>query len=109
MNTMKRIGQTLKLLRVAADLKQTELAKDLGVTANYLSLVENGRREPSLTFLQKFANRLDVPLKHFLWLALEEEGASPEEEEIRNSMNQLLAELVRRQNNGHTKTPASRS
>ena len=73
---MRQLGQTLKLVRIAADLKQTELAQVLGVTANYLSLVERGHREPSLTFLRKFATRLGVPLREFLWVALADETAA---------------------------------
>jgi transcriptional regulator with XRE-family HTH domain len=97
---MMQIGQTLKLLRVAADLKQTELAKDLGVTANYLSLVEKGHREPSLTFLKKFAKQLNVPLGYFLWLALADDK-SEDAGELQESMDKLLEQLVRGYQNGH--------
>ena len=96
-----QIGQTLRLLRVRADLKQAELAKDLDVTANYLSLVEKGHREPSLTFLKKFAKRLNVPLGYFLWLALADEE-SEEAAELQESMDKLLVErLVKGYQNGH--------
>ena len=87
------IGQTLKLLRTAAKLKQAALAADLGVTVNYLSLVENGHREPSLTFLKKFAKKLDVPLGYFLWLALDEQK-SHEAVELKERMNDLLSNLL---------------
>lgn len=73
----KRIGQTLKLCRVRATLTQCALAPALGVTANYLSLVENGHREPSLRFLKKFATQLQIPLGYYLWLALEDAPAAP--------------------------------
>ncbi len=91
------IGSTLKLLRVASELKQSSLAKDLGITANYLSLVENGKKEPSLTFLKKFSQRLDVPLGYFLWTALEN-GNSPEELELKEKMNKLLVDILRKTN-----------
>ena len=72
-NTSQRIGHTLKLIRVAADRKHLDLARALGVTANYLSLVEHGHRDPSLKFLKQFAQELKVPLRDYLWLALGEE------------------------------------
>jgi transcriptional regulator with XRE-family HTH domain len=76
---MKQIGQTLKLLRIRADLQQKDLAAALGVTANYVSLVENGHRDPSLPFLRRFATQLNVPLGYYLWLALDDgtQGACP--------------------------------
>ncbi len=97
------LGQTLKLLRTAANLKQAPLAQDLGVTVNYLSLVENNRREPSLSFLKKFAEQMDVPLGYFLWLALDEKD-SPEATELKEKMGNLLSVLVRPQQHGKHKT-----
>lgn len=88
------IGQTLKLLRTAAGRKQADLAGDLGITTNYLSLVENGHREPSLTFLKKFAEELDVALGYLLWLALDEQKSS-EAAELKERMNDLLTHLIR--------------
>ena len=87
------IGSTLKLLRVASDLKQASLAKDLHITANYLSLVENGKKEPSLTFLKKFSQRFNVPLGYFLWIALEDISL-PEELDLKDKMDRLLVNIL---------------
>jgi len=87
------IGSTLKLLRIASDLKQSSLAKDLNVTANYLSLVENGKKEPSLTFLKKFSQRLNTPLGYFLWIALEDISL-PEELNLKDKMDRLLVNIL---------------
>lgn len=89
-----KIGQTLKLLRIAAKLKQAALANTLGVTANYLSLVENDHREPSLSFLKKVAEVLDVPLGYLLWVALDEHS-SDEAITLREKMDELLSVLTR--------------
>jgi transcriptional regulator with XRE-family HTH domain len=89
-----KIGQTLKLLRIAAKLKQAGLANSLGVTTNYLSLVENDRREPSLSLLKKFAEVLDVPLGYLLWIALDEHS-SDEAITLREKMDELLSVLAR--------------
>ena len=88
------IGSTLKLLRTASNLTQSSLAKDLNVTANYLSLVENGRKEPSLTLLKRFSKKLDAPLGYFLWLALEE-NRSQEEFDLKRKMDELLVTIIR--------------
>lgn len=55
------IGKTLKLLRTAAEMSQRELARRLGVTASYLSLVEGDRRRPSLPFLESIAGQFRIP------------------------------------------------
>jgi transcriptional regulator with XRE-family HTH domain len=56
------VGRTIKLLRVAAGLDQRSLADRLDVTPNYLSLVENDRREPSLSFLKSLSSEMRIPL-----------------------------------------------
>jgi transcriptional regulator with XRE-family HTH domain len=62
------LGQTAKLMRTASGLGQKEIAEQLGVTVNYMSLVENGKREPSLPFLRRLARVLHVPVGlFFLW------------------------------------------
>ena len=92
------IGSTLKLLRTASNLKQSSLANELDVTPNYLSLVENEKREPSLTFLKKFSKKLDVPLGYLLWLALED-FTLPEELTLKKNMNTLLTTILREKKN----------
>jgi transcriptional regulator with XRE-family HTH domain len=102
------IGSTLKLLRVASALKQSSLAKDLDITANYLSLVESGKKEPSLTFLKKFAQRLNVPLGYFLWIALEDMSL-PEELDLKEKMDRLLVNILHKTNKNGANSPNERS
>jgi transcriptional regulator with XRE-family HTH domain len=62
------LGNAIKLVRTANGIKQRVLAKKLGMSANYLSLVENGKREPSISFLNRLAKVLGVPVGvFFLW------------------------------------------
>jgi len=49
------IGKILKHLRTATDTSQAKLARELGITPGYLSLVENDKRQPSLPFLESAA------------------------------------------------------
>jgi transcriptional regulator with XRE-family HTH domain len=64
------IGHMLKLLRTAANIKQRDLAHKVGMKGNYLSLVESGKRTPSISLLQRLAKALDVPLS-LLFLEIE--------------------------------------
>jgi transcriptional regulator with XRE-family HTH domain len=62
------LGQATKLIRTASGLRQNELAKRLHVTSNYISMVENGKREPSVSFLRELARVFGVPIGlFFLW------------------------------------------
>lgn len=49
-------GEGLRLLRVYKDLKVKDLAEKLGISANYLSEIEKGKKVPSLEIIEKYAN-----------------------------------------------------
>lgn len=56
------IGTNLKILRIARDISQKELAEQVGITHNYLSMIENNSKTPSLTLLEKIAKNLNTTL-----------------------------------------------
>ena len=56
------VGRAAKFARVAAGIKQKDLADRMDVSSNYLSLVENNKREPSISFLRNLAVELAIPL-----------------------------------------------
>jgi transcriptional regulator with XRE-family HTH domain len=56
------VGRAAKFARVAAGIKQKDLADRLDVSPNYLSLVENDKREPSISLLRNLAGELAIPL-----------------------------------------------
>jgi len=60
------LGLNIKIARIRKKLKQYELADKLGVTANYITLIESGRKNPSLTLLWELENILDVSITKLL-------------------------------------------
>ncbi|NMC49227.1 MAG: helix-turn-helix transcriptional regulator [Desulfovibrio sp.] len=67
-NYMSSIGKLLKLIRVHRSIPQGEMANLLGVSQNFLSQVENEKKQPSLTTLVNFAQRLSIS-KDILFIA----------------------------------------
>jgi transcriptional regulator with XRE-family HTH domain len=62
------LGNAIKTLRTACKVKQRDLASQMEVSANYISLVEGDKREPSIAFLKKLSKQLNVPVSmFFLW------------------------------------------
>lgn len=55
------IAKNIKKFRNIAQISQEELAKKIGLTRNYLSLVEGGKREPSINTLSRISEKLNVP------------------------------------------------
>lgn len=59
------LAQSIRYLRRARKVTQRALAKAIGVSANYLTMLEHGHRHPSLKVLSAIADTLDIPLTLF--------------------------------------------
>jgi transcriptional regulator with XRE-family HTH domain len=57
-----KIGWPLRELRVARGLSQGDMEKCTGLVRCYISRVENGHTEPSLTTLERWAKALGIEL-----------------------------------------------
>ena len=47
----RKMGMEIKIRRLRADISQSDLAKQIGVSQSHLCNVENGRLSPSLRLL----------------------------------------------------------
>jgi transcriptional regulator with XRE-family HTH domain len=56
----KRFGRRLREIRASRKLTQEEFAEALGISVDFLSLIERGRNAPSFETLDKIAKRLHV-------------------------------------------------
>lgn len=56
------IGKNIKIIRASRNISQKDLAKKLGITNAYLSMIENETKKPSLTLVEKLAQVLEIPL-----------------------------------------------
>ena len=73
-----KLGDAIKLIRTARKQRQGVLAKLVGVSPNYFSMVEANKRVPSLEFLERVATELEVPAGLFLlWAESERANAKP--------------------------------
>jgi transcriptional regulator with XRE-family HTH domain len=76
-------GNIIARLRKSHGLSQSELARDLGVSRQYLSEIENGR-EPGMELLRAAAAKFEVPAALFLL------GESNGNDPITKSLRQIL-------------------
>ncbi|MFN7264795.1 MAG: helix-turn-helix domain-containing protein [Phenylobacterium sp.] len=58
----RRVGLNVKRLREAQGISQEDLADRAGVHRTYVSGVERGVRNPTITVLEKIAGALGEPL-----------------------------------------------
>jgi transcriptional regulator with XRE-family HTH domain len=58
----EKFGQRLKAIRLARRLSQEQFAELLGISADFLSLIERGINAPSFENLDAFSAQLKMPL-----------------------------------------------
>ena len=62
-NNLTNIGSRIRKERRSKGLTQTDLSKNLGISASYLNLLESGRRTITVPLLIKIGNELSLSLK----------------------------------------------
>lgn len=63
------ISKALKLCRNQKGLTKTVLAKKANLSISYLSLLEQGKRDPNLSTINDLCIALDIPVSIFMFLA----------------------------------------
>ncbi len=62
----KKLGENLKKIRTKKNITQTELAKILGVDKSFVSNIENGKTNPTLSTITNLAQTLGVSTNELL-------------------------------------------
>ena len=63
------ISKALKLCRTQKGMSKTELAEKADLSISYLSLLEQGKRDPNLSTIDKLCVALSIPASIFMFLA----------------------------------------
>ena len=65
------LGSAIQMCRTRRQLSQLELAQLAGCSVSYLSMLENSKRDPTLSMVQSIASGLQVPLEILFFLGAE--------------------------------------
>lgn len=69
-----RIGHILKLMRTNIAITQKEMADRLGISQNYLSLIEGSKKDPSNDKVADFAKLLNISKEALLFASSDVPG-----------------------------------
>jgi transcriptional regulator with XRE-family HTH domain len=88
-------GKAFRIIRAAFGLSQSELAKRMPITASQLSLIEAGKRQPSVKVINGLAEAVGIPAVMISLLASPaEEMNSKSESDISGLASSLLRLLI---------------
>jgi transcriptional regulator with XRE-family HTH domain len=108
-------GKGIRIARAVVGIRQKQLAKLSGLDASHISLIEKGKRHPSLEALERISKALNVPQDLLVLLAAEARDLkSRTPEEIQRAAeflaNMLFAYApVRETSNHHGKRRARKA
>ena len=85
-------AKAFRVIRAAYGLQQAELAPRIGISASQLSLIEKGKRQPSLRVITKLGGTTGVPTSLIMLLASDPDEVA--DEEIAGLAAALLRVLV---------------
>jgi transcriptional regulator with XRE-family HTH domain len=91
-----QIGKNIRTLREERGLDQGELADRVGITQPYLSQLENGQRDPSVSLLRKIVDELETSLPGLFLLSMDEEDVRPDHREAFRKLQPHLKEFLLR-------------
>lgn len=90
-----KIGHAIKVCRSAKHLSLDVLADTAKLSQSYLSMIESGKRKPTLSSIEKIANALEVPVPILLFLAAEKNELQGLDTETVNRLSTAVLNLMR--------------
>jgi transcriptional regulator with XRE-family HTH domain len=69
------LGKAIQICRIKRGLSQEVLAKRAEISVSYLSMLENSKRDPTLSTIERIASALTVPVEILFFLGTEGELA----------------------------------
>jgi transcriptional regulator with XRE-family HTH domain len=65
-NEALKLGRNLKRIRTAKDITQGDIVRKLNVGRGFISNIENGKANPTLSTIAKLAKAIGVPIEELL-------------------------------------------
>lgn len=92
--TQMNLGSAIHMCRTRRQLSQAELARLAGCSVSYLSMLENSKRDPTLSMVQSIANGLEVPLEILFFLGAEKGELSGIDRELAGQLAMTALDIL---------------
>lgn len=90
------LGDSLQLIRKMHSISAKQLARELGISATYLSEIENNKKKPTLSLINKYADYFKVRPSTILFF--DESIDSPVKTSLKNAFIRYAKALERCEN-----------
>lgn len=88
------LGNAIRTSRLKRGLSLETLSKKAGVSVSYLSMLENSKRDPTISTVEKIAVALDVPIEILFFLGADKGELSGIDRELAGQLALTALELL---------------
>lgn len=88
------IGNAIKELRKQKGFKQIDFAEKCGLSQSYLSLIEKGKKEPTLSLLKQIASTLSMPLPILFFMSLDKDDIADSKKDAFQLLESSIKGLI---------------
>jgi transcriptional regulator with XRE-family HTH domain len=92
--TAMNLGKSIKICRVSRGLSQEELARKIRKSIAYVSLIEQGKRDPAMSTVEEIARALEIPMSLLTFLAAEPGELKGVPEDVRDKLAGVVHRLL---------------
>ncbi len=96
------LGKAIKLCRTQKNMKQSDLAGLAQISVSYLSLLEQGKRDPSFSMIQNIASALSIPVSILVFLSAEKNELTDISTELAEKLSFTALRLIGASASGST-------
>jgi transcriptional regulator with XRE-family HTH domain len=87
-------GKALRLIRSSRNISQKDLSEAVSLDPSYISLIEKGKRIPTVETLEKIVKELEVPIHLFFLLASGKDGVKRVSSSKKADVAELLLDIL---------------
>jgi transcriptional regulator with XRE-family HTH domain len=93
-----RLGKTIRILREAKGLTLAEVVRQAKISKPFLSLIENGHRDPSLAVIRRIASVLDVPAEALVLMGMKSSSSLESSDLLTNQIMKSVEKMMSMEN-----------
>ncbi|MHB8254241.1 MAG: helix-turn-helix domain-containing protein [Acidiferrobacter sp.] len=82
------VGQAIRMCRIQRGVSQTDVALKASCSVSYLSMLENNKRDPTLSTLTNIAQALHAPIGILFFLAAEQKDLGAIDKKLASKLAQ---------------------
>lgn len=90
-----QIGSVIRKCRKLKGMTQLQLSNSSNISESYLSLIEQDKRQPTLSNLESIANTLQIPISILVFLADEQDSISEITDKQVETLTKTIYSLVK--------------